>query len=99
VVWIGADDFDTFVIVARFLSLSFGVSRWIAPFPTTRLVLFPSPSPPLSKNFSSSALFAWLKKFAACQEFIGDAEKKGLLSVPVHVDTLAKIKAPTPKTP
>ena len=36
---------------------------------------------------------------AACQEFIGDAEKKGLLSVPVHVDTLAKIKAPTPKTP
>ena len=36
---------------------------------------------------------------AACQEFIGDAEKKGLHSVPVHVDTLAKIKAPTPKTP
>ncbi len=35
----------------------------------------------------------------ACQEFIGDAEKKRLLSVPVHVDTLAKIKARTPKTP
>lgn len=36
---------------------------------------------------------------AACQEFIDDAEKKRLRSAPVHVDTLAKIKAPTPKTP
>jgi hypothetical protein len=36
---------------------------------------------------------------AACQEFIGNAEKKGLPSVSVHADTLAKIKARTPKTP
>lgn len=36
---------------------------------------------------------------AASQEFIDDAEKKGLPSAPVHVETPAKTKARTPKIP
>jgi DNA-binding GntR family transcriptional regulator len=36
---------------------------------------------------------------AASQEFIADAEKKKLRCAPVPVDTLAKTKARTPKSP
>lgn len=35
----------------------------------------------------------------ASQEFIDDAEKKGLPCEPVHADIHASTKAPTPKTP
>ena len=36
---------------------------------------------------------------AASQEFIDNAEKKGLLSAPVRADTPSKTKALTPSTP